>query len=153
MAGNENSGGYQPNAPQNNPMNIGANGGNTQGGNTQAAMRFPDMRSLGSTGVETEAIAGAAPLYAAPTGDNSIRATTLTAPTEDNLPVTDGARTGDGANSIPGLPTGEDTPADIKRLASYLPALEAAAMLPNSSEAFNNYVRIVRATVMGAQYQ
>lgn len=69
MAGNKNSGGMRPTAPQNNPVNISATGGNGQSGNgTQAARYIPSMKSLGSTGVETMAQQTAAPLA----GDTSV---------------------------------------------------------------------------------
>ena len=41
MAGNQNSGGMRPTAPQNNPMNVKGNGGNGQSG--QAAQRYTGM--------------------------------------------------------------------------------------------------------------
>jgi hypothetical protein len=47
------SGGYRPNAPQNNPNKISATGGNGQSGrNTQPARYIPGMRSEGTTSRE-----------------------------------------------------------------------------------------------------
>jgi hypothetical protein len=47
-----------------------------------------------------------------------------------------------------GINTNQDTESDRARLISYLPALEAAASDPNSSQAFRNYVRMVRANLL-----
>jgi hypothetical protein len=41
-----------------------------------------------------------------------------------------------------------DTDSDRQRLISYLPALEVIAQSPNSSQAFRNYVRILRANLL-----
>jgi len=47
------SGGYRPNAPQNNPNKISVTGGNGQSGrNTQSARYIPGMRSEGTTSKE-----------------------------------------------------------------------------------------------------
>lgn len=142
----ENRGGNRPTAPQNNPANISMTGGNGQSGNgTQAAKYIPAMKSLGSTGVETMAQQNAAPMYAAP----EISVTPLTAPSE--LPdqnIMHGTPSMDGSpNEVVGLPSNQDTTTDQERLRQYLPALEAAAMMPNASDAYKNYVRIARATV------
>ena len=145
------SGGDRPTAPQNNPANISATGGNGQSGkNSQAPKYIPGMKSLGSTGTETMAQQGAADMYAAPSAPSLPQVTPITAATE--LPdqnVMDGAPRGPGATTIPGLPTTTDTSSDINRLIGYLPALEAAAAMPNSSESFRNYVRVVRARAQG----
>ena len=60
------SGGMRPNAPQNNPANISATGGNGQSGATQAPKYIPGMKALGSTGTETMAQQGAAAMSAGP---------------------------------------------------------------------------------------
>ena len=60
MAGNENSGGNRPNSPQN-KFGVSANGG-AGSKDGQPNMYIPDMKSLGSTGVETMAQQGGAKL-------------------------------------------------------------------------------------------
>lgn len=45
MAGNQNSGGYRPTAPQNNPANISATGGNGQSG--KQPMRYIPGQAYG----------------------------------------------------------------------------------------------------------
>lgn len=113
-------------------------------------------------GVETQAIKSAAPLAKTPdprgaTGTAVKQAasqapvTPLFAPTErPNEPVTAGIAMGPGGGpEILGVnqPT-VDTDADKQRMLSYLPALEAIAQSPNSSQAFRNYVRILRANLL-----
>lgn len=60
MAGNENSGGLRPTAPQNNTGVSATGGAGSKDG--QPKMYIPDMKSLGSTGVETMAQQGGAKL-------------------------------------------------------------------------------------------
>ena len=150
-----NSGGNRPTAAQNNPANISATGGNGQSGkNTQAPKYIPGMKGLGSTGTETMAQQGAADIYAAPAAPILPQVTKITAPTElPDQSVMHGAPRGPGATTIPGLPTGQDTSTDIARIIGYLPALEAAAAMPNSSESFRNYVRVARAQALGVNPQ
>jgi len=77
------------------------------------------------------------------------RVTPLFAPTQrPDEPITSGIAMGAGPGpEALGMNTNEDTEADRARLISYLPALEAAASDPNSSQAFRNYVRMVRANL------
>lgn len=133
--------------PQNNAMNISPNGGSGQNG-SQAATYIPDMKSLGSTGQETMAQQTSAAMYKEPSAAPLGPITPITAQSE--LPtqsVLDGITPFGQPNNIPGIPSGKDTSTDEQRLREYLPALEHAASLPNSSEAFRNYVRIVRANL------
>ncbi len=76
--------------------------------------------------------------------------TPLFAPTErPDEPITTGIPMGAGAGpEVLGININQDTEADRARLISYLPALEAAAADPNSSQAFRNYVRMVRANLL-----
>jgi hypothetical protein len=64
-------------------------------------------------------------------------------------PVTHGAPVGEGAGpEALMMNQSQDTPEDKARLLSYLPALESAAQDPNSSSAFRNYVRVLRANLL-----
>jgi hypothetical protein len=76
--------------------------------------------------------------------------TPLFAPTQrPDEPITSGISMGDGPGpEVLGININQDTEADRARLISYLPALEAAAADPNSSQAFRNYVRMVRANLL-----
>jgi hypothetical protein len=112
-------------------------------------------------GVETKAIQSGAPL--AKTADvrgaraSDVRAaaaqspvTPLFAPSQrPDEPITAGIPMGDGPGpEVLGINNNQDTEQDRIRLISYLPALEAAAADPNSSQAFRNYVRVLRANLL-----
>ena len=77
------------------------------------------------------------------------RITPLYAPTQrPDEPITSGIPMGEGPGpEALGMNISQDTEADRARMISYLPALEAAASDPNSSQAFRNYVRMVRANL------
>jgi len=69
--------------------------------------------------------------------------------TMPDVPVTDGAMMGAGGGmEALMLPKEQDNDVEKQRLLSYLPALEVAAQSPNSSQAFRNYVRILRANLL-----
>lgn len=147
-------GGMRPTAPQNNPANISATGGNGQSG-AQGAKYY----SGGTYGQGQELMAQqqGAPMAKAPspTARAPMMAylppvTPITAPsTNPEEPVTTGIPVGPGAGpEALTLPKNEDTNVDRQRLMSYLPALEAAALNPNSSQAFRNYVRLLRANLL-----
>lgn len=139
--------------PQYSPSNISATGGNGQSG--QQAMRYYSGGTYGEGKALMEQQAGAA-LAEAPTFTptepirNLPQATPLTAPTErPEEPVTTGIPIGPGAGrEALNLPSNQDSDTDRQRLISYLPALEAAAQSPNSSQAFRNYVRVLRANLL-----
>jgi len=115
MAGTPgNSGGDRPTAPQNNPANISATGGNGQSG-TQAAMYMPGLAY--GTGGQNMANQTAAPLAGNPTaaveaasGPMLPPVTGLSEPTQfPDQPVTHGGDMGDGPDSsslnLPALAT------------------------------------------------
>jgi hypothetical protein len=81
---------------------------------------------------------------------NLPQVTPLTAPSErPDEPVTTGIAMGPGAGpEAVTLPSNQDNDQDRQRLMSYLPALEAVALSPNSSQAFRNYVRVLRASLL-----
>ena len=149
----ENRGGYRPTAPQNNPANVSATGGNGQSG-TQAAKYYSGLGyGQGQATMQQQQAAPMAGNVTAPLMnpiDSMPQVTPITAPTEQpDVPVTDGATLGAGAGTEAlMLPTSTDTDSDKQRLLSYLPALEVAAQSPNSSQAFRNYVRILRANLL-----
>ena len=151
MAGNENSGGMRPTAPQNNPANISATGGNGQSGRDYTGFAYGENQALSQQ-------QSGAPMAQAPSpvsspspsmASNLPQATSITAPTErPEEPVTTGITMGPGAGpEALTLPGAGDTSEDMQRLISYLPALEVAASSPNSSQAFRNYVRVLRANL------
>lgn len=155
MAGNQNSGGFRPSAPQNNPANVSATGGNGQSGRQPA--RYISGGTYGQ-GQELMNQQQGAPMAQAQTPtagrpeftpSNLPQVTPINAPTErPDEPVTTGIAMGPGAGpEALMLPSAGDTSEDKQRLLSYLPALESAALSPNSSQAFRNYVRVLRANL------
>ena len=64
-------------------------------------------------------------------------------------PITHGIPVGAGAGpEALMMNQSQDTPEEKARLLSYLPALEAAAQQPVSSQSFRNYVRVLRANLL-----
>jgi len=64
-------------------------------------------------------------------------------------PITAGIAMGDGPGpEVLGINNNLDTQEDKDRMLSYLPALEVVAASPNSSQAFRNYVRQLRANLL-----
>lgn len=151
----ENRGG--PNGgPQYNPANISATGG-AGGTGKQAPKYIPGMKSLGSTGVETMAQQGGAPMAGNPVPQ--VKAPTnpmesmmsglvpLDAESMDDLPISDGVDIGRGRGSdaLPARLTSpinqDENVALIKR---YLPDLMNATRLqgaPDSYKQFVNYLK------------
>ena len=112
-------------------------------------------------GVETAAIKSGAPLAKTPdvrgARPSDVRAaaaqaqvTPLFAPTErPDEPITTGIPMGPGAGpEVLGINNNIDTEEDKARMVSYLPALEVLAASPDSSQAFRNYVRQIRANLL-----
>jgi hypothetical protein len=113
-------------------------------------------------GVETAAIKSGAPLAKTPdvrgARASDVRAaaeqapvTPLYAPSQrPDEPITTGIPMGPGAGpEILGMNAPmQDTDVDMQRLISYIPALEAIASSPASSQAFRNYVRMLRANLL-----
>ena len=146
MAGNENSGGNRPTAPQNNPANISATGGAGQMAK-QAPKYIPGMKSMGSTGVETMAQQSGAPLSGGPAPTSGLPPVTeITAPTmfpEES--VMSGASRGDGpgpeALNLPKEPSNDP---DIEMARMYFPAIEFWASQPGSSQGTKDYVQYLK---------
>lgn len=151
MAGNQNSGGMRPTAPQNNPANISATGGNGQSGRDYTGFAYGENQALSQQQAGAPMAKAPSPVASATPSmaSNLPQVTPITAPTErPNEPVTTGIAMGPGAGpEALTLPGAGDSNEDKQRLLSYLPALEVAAQSPNSSQAFRNYVRVLRATL------
>jgi hypothetical protein len=150
----------RPTAPQNNPMNVSATGGNGQNATaTQAARYIPGLPyGEGQQMMETQE---SAPLAAAPGIESSGMAMSPGAAAAQPViglnersfrpgePVTSGAEMGAG----PGLealgPTPEESfmqqmTADTQRILQYLPALEVMANDPGSSNTFRGLVQYLK---------
>ena len=146
----ENRGGANG-GPQYSPANVSATGGAGQSGQPSryiSGMPYGQGQQLMKQ--QQAAPMASTPKTSTPQLSNLPQVTPLTAPTErPNEPVTTGIAMGPGAGpEALTLPSNEDTDQDKQRLMSYLPALEAAAVSPNSSQAFRNYVRVLRASLL-----
>ena len=150
MAGNENSGGMRPTAPQNNPANVSATGGAGQSG-TQPARYISGMPY--GQGQELMAQQTSAPMTGAPTSGSPMgnifgkELGTLLDPTNNpSEPVTAGVDMGPGPGSdILPKNISADTRADENKMIvqKYLPTLLQAANLaetPDSYKRFINYL-------------
>jgi len=151
----ENRGGANG-GPQYNPANISATGG-AGGKGTQAPKYIPGMKSLGSTGVETMAQQGGAPLAGnpvppvqAPTNPmESMMAglTPLDAESTNELPISDGVDIGRGRGSEalnPRLTSAINQDENVALIKRYLPDLMNATRLqgaPDSYKQFVNYLK------------
>jgi hypothetical protein len=134
MAGNENSGGYRPTAPQNNPANVSALGGAGQSGQVKpgyTGFAYGQNSAL-------EAQAAGAPLAEAPTPMPMAPVTSLTAPSDrPNEPVTTGVAMGAGAGPealalpTPAEPTNTGFNISIQ---AYAPVLSYVASLESTSK-------------------
>lgn len=151
----ENRGGANG-GPQYNPANISATGG-AGGTGKQAPKYIPGMKSLGSTGVETMAQQGAAPMAGNPVPPvqpptnpmDSMMAgiTPLDAEPTEMLPISDGVDFGRGRGSEalnPRLTSTINQDANIALIKRYLPDLMDATRLqgtPDSYKQFVNYLK------------
>lgn len=150
MAGNQNSGGMRPTAPQNNPANISATGGNGQSGRDYTGFAYGENQALAQQQAGAPMAQAPSPTKSTPSmASNLPQVTPINAPSErPDEPVTTGIAMGPGAGpEALTLPGAGDSNEDKQRLLSYLPALEVAAQSPNSSQAFRNYVRVLRANL------
>jgi len=112
------------------------------------------------SGVENAANKAGAPLAKTPDvratsrsemGMAPSQVTPLYAPSErPGEPITSGIAMGEGPGpEVLGINAPNiDTDSDLQRLVSYLPAFEVMAQSPNSTQAFRNYVRILRANLL-----
>ena len=112
------------------------------------------------SGVENTANKAGAPLATTPDvrptsrsemGMAPSQVTPLYAPSErPGEPITSGIAMGEGPGpEVLGINAPNiDTDSDLQRLVSYLPAFEVMAQSPNSTQAFRNYVRILRANLL-----
>jgi hypothetical protein len=147
VAGNENSGGNRPEAPQN-KFGISATGG-AGSKDGQPNMYIPDMKSLGSTGVETMAQQGGAKLAkaeGAPSMDMSSIRTLLDdtqRPMEPQSTGVDFGR-GAGASTLPASLRGDQRLIENKDIVNkYLPSLVAAGQDPDTPDSYKQFLSYI----------
>ncbi len=151
MAGNENSGGYRPSAPQNN-MGVSATGG-AGSKNGQPKRYMPGMKNLGSTGVETMAQQNAAPMSNPQTtpdigamrpSASMAKLRTLLDDTANPLePQSTGVDFGRGLGSdvLPANINPDRRPIENQAIVKkYLPSFANAAKAPNAPDSFKSFV-------------
>lgn len=157
MAGNENSGGFRPTAPQNNPANISATGGNGQSG--QANPGYTGF-AYGQNGA-LEAQAGAAKMEQAPSPTAASAPASmasmlgglmpLDADSQDDLPISDGVDVGRGRGSEalpPALNSDTRITENIDLMKKYLPDLMDAARLEGAPDSYKRLVNYVKARLI-----
>jgi len=147
MAGNQNSGGMRPTAPQNNPANVSANGGNGQSG--QPKPGYTGF-AYGQNGA-LDAQAGAAKMQGAPAASSAPRPSVsslmdMAALHESNpsgTPITDGVDFGPGRGSdaLPkNLNPDRRVIENADLIARYLPDLINATRVQNAPDSYKRFI-------------
>jgi hypothetical protein len=155
-------GGYRPTAPQNNPMNVSARGGNGQSGNAAQSAKYVSGLPYGE-GQALMETQQSAPLAAAPSIEQSGMPSGLAsaaasqpvipldAPSQrPGEPVTFGADAGAGAGmEALGLFDADQIANDKYRteIAMYMPALLRIAAMPTTSPTTRAVIRKLRDAV------
>jgi hypothetical protein len=155
----ENRGGANG-GPQYNPANISATGG-AGGTGKQAPKYIPGMKSLGSTGVETMAQQGGAPMAGnpvpqvqAPTNPmESMMAglTPLDAEPTEMLPISDGVDMGRGRGSEalnPRLTSAINQDENLALIKRYLPDLMNATRLQGAPDSYKQFVNYLKKQIL-----
>jgi hypothetical protein len=154
MAGNQNSGGMRPTAPQNNPANVSATGGNGQSGQGQAARYIPGLPyGQGQATMQTQQSAkmSAGPRPSATTAPKLPDVMGLTEPTmRPEEPVTAGLTPYGQPNDptalgLPGQMPNQDP--DVEMVRRFFPAMEFWASQPGASQATKDYIVYLRGTL------
>lgn len=149
MAGNENSGGYRPDAPQNNPANINGLGGNGQSGmNTDyTGFAYGENKAINEqrkaapmpTTSQPSAVSMSMP------GGSPLR-DLFSESMNDAEPVTNGAPIGPGANdlSLPPAFRSNSRAFENQEIAQkYLPFLVAGTQIPGAPDSYKQFVSYV----------
>lgn len=148
MAGVEGqSGGFRPNAAQNNPMNVSGIGGAGQSGDYKG-FAYGQNQAINQSRVEgnqaVKAIMANQSVTGAPYGGvNMPQLGTLMDPTTDDLPITAGLDFGPGPGSeaLPKQFQNNTRPQENMQIVKdYLPDLAMAAQSPNAPDSFKQFV-------------
>ena len=147
MAGNENSGGLRPTASQNNTGVSATGGAGSKDG--QPKMYIPNMKSLGSTGVETMAQQGGAKLAKAegtPALDMSAIRTLLDDTQRPMEPQSAGVNFGRGAGEsvLPASLRSDERLIENKVIINkYGPSLLAAGQDPDAPDSYKQFLNYI----------
>lgn len=163
MAGNQNSGGMRPTAPQNNPANISLTGGNGQSGNNgQAARYIPGMPyGQGQATMQQQKSAPMSkpmPAVTNPSGAMTARGQRVlpdvTGITEPTGRETENVMSGLSPYGQPNDPNALGLPAqmppqdpDIEMVRRFFPVMEFWASQPGASQATKDYIVYLRGTL------
>jgi hypothetical protein len=148
MAGNENSGGFRPDAPQNNPANVSGTGGAGQSGN-YTGFAYGENQAVNQQRVEgNQAVASTQPAPAASAnpyeGMNMPSLGTLFDPTSNPMePISAGVDfgRGPGSEALPqNLMNNTRIDENAKIAQQYLPDLAIAARSPDAPDSFKRFV-------------
>ena len=159
MAGNENSGGFRPDAPQNNPANVNPLGGNGQSG--QANPNYTGFAYGENTALENQAGSATMAKAATPAASQPAPAQSmgsvmgglmpLDAESQDSLPVSDGVDIGRGRGSEalpPSVNSDTRITENIDLMKKYLPDLIDAARLPGAPDSYKRLVNYVKSRLI-----
>lgn len=152
----ENRGGYRPTAPQNNPANVNPLGGNGQSG--QANPNYTGFAYGKNTEINTTA--DAAKMYKDTTATGNVNVpmgnfmsgiVPLDAPTQDDLPISDGVDIGKGRdssalNSRVASPLNQSENIDL--IKKYLPDLMNATRLPGAPDSYKRFVNYLKEQIL-----
>ena len=159
MAGNQNSGGMRPTAPQNNPANVSGTGGAGQSGN-YTGFAYGENQAVNQQRVEgNQAVASTQPAPAAGgtpyEGMNMPKLGTLFDPTENPMePISAGVDfgRGPGSEALPqNLMNNTRIDENAKIAQQYLPDLALAARSPDAPDSFKRFVNYLVENSQGMQ--
>jgi hypothetical protein len=144
---------------QNNPASINPLGGNGQSGNSKQATRYiPDMKSLGSTGVDTMAQQSGASLAGNPTPSTptpKLSIAEMLASTGMNTLVSDTDNPSEAINTgldsqLPANVTADTRDLEnIQIIQKYLPAMINASRIPGAPDSFKQFVNYAIGRING----
>jgi hypothetical protein len=156
MAGNQNSGGMRPTAPQNNPANVNALGGNGQSGQPNpnySGFAYGQNQEINNQAASAP-MAAAAPTPTAsanPMGAMMSGITPLDAPTTNDRPISDGVDFGRGRGSeaLPGRVTNPiNQNENVDLIKKYLPDLLNATRMPDAPDSYKRFVNYLKEQIL-----
>lgn len=147
MAGNKNSGGYRPSAPQNNPANVSATGGAGQSGD-YTGFGYGQNQALNQSRVAgneaVKSVQTSTPKAEAPyAGISMPQLGTLLDENRSSGIISDGVdgTRGVGSEALPKMFQNNTRPDENQQIvAQYLPDLAVAAQSPNAPDSFKRFV-------------
>lgn len=155
MAGNENSGGPRPTAPQNNPANVNAMGGNGQSGQANpnyTGFAYGQNQEINNQAASAPMAAAPAPSAPAnPMGAMMSGITPLDAETTNDRPISDGVDFGRGRGSeaVSGRLTNPvNQNPNVDMIKQYLPDLLDATRLVNAPDSYKKFVNYLKEQIL-----